>query len=220
MPFDGEALDDRVRKYDAIAESYSSRYVDAEKIFSEQLSLILGWGSPIRPGDSALEFGCADGSLAMALARRGIKTRGVDFSPKMTEVAQKRASEAGIIVEFVTGDVRKYFPNREFDVVIGLMWDFFSFAKPQRQVLRRVLGFTRRKIIVDVNLRRYPLQRAIDDIVSAGFRNVEWRPFFIPQKYRLGLFSGALLRLCAATPLVRDMILRYKFSAVIKAEKP
>ena len=58
------------------------------------------------PDGSVLDLGTGPGSLALGLAKRGRHTVGVDVSPKMIEVARKRAADHGFDdeVEFQVGD--------------------------------------------------------------------------------------------------------------------
>jgi hypothetical protein len=56
-------------KYDLSAETYSSRYVDANAIANRQRELVATWGSPTPPGARILELGCADGFVTAVFAR-------------------------------------------------------------------------------------------------------------------------------------------------------
>ncbi|MEJ3750611.1 class I SAM-dependent methyltransferase [Actinomycetes bacterium KLBMP 9797] len=58
------------------------------------------------PGDPVLDLGTGPGSFALGLASRGRRAIGVDVSPKMVEVARKRAAEEGLdgAVDFHVGD--------------------------------------------------------------------------------------------------------------------
>ncbi len=53
----------------------------------------------------AVDIGCGTGADAVFLAGQGIATTGVDFSAVAIEHARRRASEAGVDVEWVVGDV-------------------------------------------------------------------------------------------------------------------
>jgi demethylmenaquinone methyltransferase/2-methoxy-6-polyprenyl-1,4-benzoquinol methylase len=76
----------------------------------------------------ALDLCCGTGDLTRALARRGAKAVGVDFSDRMLEVALRRrnidtqtSSKAGVLgspPQFVQSDaLRTPFPDRSFDIV-------------------------------------------------------------------------------------------------------
>ncbi|GEN78454.1 methyltransferase domain-containing protein [Actinotalea fermentans] len=74
----------------------------------------------LRPGMSLLDIGCGPGTLTVDLARRVAPGRvlGVDAVAEVLDGARKRASAAGVDVDFVQGDVyRLDVPDDTFDVV-------------------------------------------------------------------------------------------------------
>lgn len=77
----------------------------------------------IKPGDQVLDVGCGTGSLtltAQPYAGPGGKVYGIDASPEMIEVAQKKAFRSGLEVTFEVGLIEKLaFPDATFDVVIS-----------------------------------------------------------------------------------------------------
>jgi len=66
------------------------------------------------PGGPVLDLGTGPGSLALGLAMRGRHAIGVDVSPKMIEVARKRAADEG----FDTGAPRR--PGRTVRGMLGV----------------------------------------------------------------------------------------------------
>lgn len=58
------------------------------------------------PPRRALDLACGTGAAALALARSGAAVVGVDRSPQMLALAQARARDAGLPVEFVEADIR------------------------------------------------------------------------------------------------------------------
>lgn len=77
----------------------------------------------VRPGDSVLDVGCGSGSLtltAKSVAGLTGKVYGIDASPEMIEVAQKKAASSGLGVIFELGLIEELaFPDATFDVVIS-----------------------------------------------------------------------------------------------------
>ncbi len=75
------------------------------------------------PGARALDLCCGTGDIALALARRGAETIGLDFSPRMLEVAESRRSKANrksqiVNLKFLEGDAQQIpFPGDSFDIV-------------------------------------------------------------------------------------------------------
>jgi len=76
--------------------------------------------SGARPGMKALDVCCGTGDLALALARRGAETVGLDFTQSMLEVAatRGRVPASGQPPQFVWGDAQRLpFPDNSFDIV-------------------------------------------------------------------------------------------------------
>lgn len=74
------------------------------------------------PGDRALDLCCGTGDIAFALAGRGARVTGLDFSRQMLEVAEARRQRNPKIgiprPEFIQGDAQKIpFPDGSFDIV-------------------------------------------------------------------------------------------------------
>ncbi len=77
----------------------------------------------IKSGDRALDLCCGTGDIALALARHGADTTGLDFSEKMLEVAAERnaSPNPGPKIPnpaFMQGDAQQLaFPDNSFDIV-------------------------------------------------------------------------------------------------------
>src|SRR5437867_855707 len=78
----------------------------------------------IRPGERALDLCCGTGDVAFALARKGAKVTGLDFSEPMLAVACDRLKaqmpkfEPDGRVKFVCDDAQQIpFPDNSFDLV-------------------------------------------------------------------------------------------------------
>ena len=76
----------------------------------------------VQPGNRALDLCCGTGDLALALARRGAKVTGVDFSPAMLEIAEARRQRNFkppiSNLKFLAGDALQLpFPDASFDIV-------------------------------------------------------------------------------------------------------
>ena len=89
------------------------------------------------PGARALDLCCGTGDIAFALAQQGAETTGLDFSPQMLEVAERRNREKGERRKdsnadstrlapcsllhapvFIQGDAQQIpFPGNSFDIV-------------------------------------------------------------------------------------------------------
>jgi SAM-dependent methyltransferase len=92
-------------------------------------------------GAAVLDAPCGHGRIANRLASRDLRVVGLDGSRRFLEIARERASEAGVSVEYVEGDLRKLSFEGRFDAVVN--W-FTSFGYFDDEGNRRVLeGFHR-----------------------------------------------------------------------------
>ena len=209
----------QISKYDRLAPTYSSRYADPTAVAARQVQLVQRWGRPVGTGGSVLEIGCADGFVTLGLARAGFAVTGVDLSPGMVETAARAVAAAGCAADFRVGDVEQVALERDYDCVLGMMWTFFHYVEDPRPTLRRLADRARVKLLVDVNPRQTSLTTAVRLVREAGFDRVAWRPFLVPQRFRVGRFGLAVLRSLETAPLVRSVPLFSKFVVVLKGER-
>jgi SAM-dependent methyltransferase len=74
-----------------------------------------------RGTQSVLDVGCGTGHHAIEFARWGLSAAGCDISAEMLRLAERNASEAGVIVDFFEAgfaDVDKKAGNQKFDAAI------------------------------------------------------------------------------------------------------
>jgi SAM-dependent methyltransferase len=87
-----------------------------------------------------LDLCCGPGRHAVEFARKGLEVTGVDASPFLLDRARERAREAGVSVEFVTEDMRRFRRPGTFDLACSIFTSFGYFVdeKDDLQVLRNV----------------------------------------------------------------------------------
>ncbi|HET9119407.1 MAG TPA: methyltransferase domain-containing protein [Solirubrobacterales bacterium] len=61
----------------------------------------------------AHEVGCGEGEVSIRVARRGIRVRGTDAFPRVLEEARRRASAAGLEIDFEARPVEELEPERD-----------------------------------------------------------------------------------------------------------
>jgi len=172
----------------------------------------------VQSGDAVLELGCADGFSTAGLANAGLHVTAVDHSAKNLDEAQKRLRGLEASVVFQQLDINHMELDRSFDAVLGLMGTFFRYMADPEATVRMLAAHTRVKLLVDVNPREMPLSAAVAAVRAAGFPRVAWRPFFVPQRYRLSGPAALALGTAEHLPLVRGALLHYKFVVVVKGE--
>ncbi len=151
----------------------------------------------IQPGEAILDVGCGTGDLTMTASRLAGTTRtvvGLDASPEMIAVAQRKATRAAIEIDYRVALIEAIpFPDATFDVVLSsLMMHHLPDHLKQAGLaeIRRVLKPDGRVVIVDMKgsaahrLSHSPLawlhhgvERGIEDIMErmkqSGFQRVE-----------------------------------------------
>jgi SAM-dependent methyltransferase len=68
-------------------------------------------------GGAVLELACGTGQLAVPIATQGLSVVGLDQSRAMLAAAERRAAAAGVVAEFVHGDMRDFTLGREFSLI-------------------------------------------------------------------------------------------------------
>ncbi|OGO61723.1 MAG: hypothetical protein A2032_03210 [Chloroflexi bacterium RBG_19FT_COMBO_49_13] len=73
------------------------------------------------PPGRALDLGCGTGTNAITLARHGWQVTGVDFVSTAIHAARCKAHQAGLQVEFFTGDVTRLdYINFPYDLILDI----------------------------------------------------------------------------------------------------
>lgn len=89
---------------------------------------------------SVLDLCCGPGRHSLEFAQLGFRVTGVDRSPFLLEIARHRASEAGLSIEWVESDMRRFSRSRAFDLACNLFTSFgyFKDEEDDLRVLRNV----------------------------------------------------------------------------------
>lgn len=115
--------DQRAASVNALFAAIATRYDRINDI--QSLGLHRRWKrrmvelANVKPGNLALDVCCGTGDIARALAERGARVTGLDFSKEMLAVAKSReVVNVSASVCYKHGDAMKLpFPNASFDVV-------------------------------------------------------------------------------------------------------
>ena len=87
----------------------------------------------VEDGD-VLDLCCGPGRHSIELARRGFRVTGVDRSSFLLGRARDLASEAGVDVEWVRQDMRRFARDEAFDLVLSMFTSFGYFDDPSDDV--------------------------------------------------------------------------------------
>jgi SAM-dependent methyltransferase len=76
---------------------------------------------------TALDVGCGTGNATVLLAARGARTTGLDPSPRLLQVADARARDAGLAIDFIEGVAEEIpLPSGSVDLVVSVFGVIFS----------------------------------------------------------------------------------------------
>jgi 2-polyprenyl-3-methyl-5-hydroxy-6-metoxy-1,4-benzoquinol methylase len=105
------------------------------------------------------EVGCGEGELAIRLAQRGIAMRGTDAFPQVLEEARRRATAAGVEIDFEATPVEELDPERHGAELIVCCEVLEHLDDPER-ALDVLAGLASPWLIASVP--REPLWRALN----------------------------------------------------------
>jgi SAM-dependent methyltransferase len=86
----------------------------------------------LQPGARLLDLCCERGRIAVELARRGFAVTGLDLSEYLLLIAQERAAQTGVSVEWVQRDMRDLPWTDEFDAVLNI-WTAFGYLETDEE---------------------------------------------------------------------------------------
>jgi len=123
-----DAGEQRAAKVNDLFAGIARRYDLLNDLQSFGLHRLWKWRAvklaAVQPESRALDLCCGTGDIALALARAGAETTGLDFSPQMLEVAESRRQKNSNSqfeirnLKFLQGDAQQLpFPDQSFDIV-------------------------------------------------------------------------------------------------------
>jgi SAM-dependent methyltransferase len=183
-------------------------YADPHAYLAHRGELTVALGPRLESGDTLVDLACGDGGLADYLP--GIRYRGVDSSPEMVESARRRDRDV------VLGDLNDYEPPEP--VAATTCFRAIYYTRDRRAFFERVAGYTRKKLVFDLNPRQYRVDDVRADLLAVGLDRLELRPFFSPQRFVLPGFAESTLHALERTPLA-TLLLRFRFSYLCAASR-
>ncbi|SLM13587.1 conserved hypothetical protein [uncultured spirochete] len=132
--------------FDDFANEYDSWFLTpaGRKVFAFELDLLLN-SLPALSGIHLLEIGIGTGLFAIEFQKRGANVEGIEPSPKMRAIAEKR----GLEVKYGLGEAIPY-PDNSFDVVLAMT--SIEFSKMPERFLQEMVRVTKPSGIVAVGV--------------------------------------------------------------------
>ena len=89
-------------------------------------------------GKRVLDIGCGSGRYSVEMARRGAEVLGIDFSPRMLDLATQAAAAAGVgeRCNFINEDFLTWREPHHFEICLGI--GFFDYVEKPREFLEKV----------------------------------------------------------------------------------
>ncbi len=202
-------------QYRRQAEEWTERqYADAASYLAHRADLVVSLGPRLEPGEEVLDLACGDGGLGELLLARGLHYRGVDSTPEMVAEGSRRLGARAAIE---VADLNDYVPPAP--VAATTVFRAIYYARDRTSFFRHVAGFTRKKLVFDLNPRQYRLDDVLAELRAAGLGRVALRPFFVPQTVALpGPFVAVAEALERSGPLAR-LALRFRFTYLVAASR-
>jgi SAM-dependent methyltransferase len=203
----------KLDQYRGKAAGWSDReYADGRFYLERRAEAIATLGPPLRPGDTVLDLACGDGGLGEHLEARGLLYLGADLMPEMVDAARSRLGAEARIEQ---GDLNTYAPDTMVDATT--LFRSLYYADDRRAFFTRAAGYTRTKLVFDLNPRQYALDDVISDLRVAGFERVATRAFFVPQRVGLPRPALRVLQALETTGPLARLALRFRFTLVVAA---
>lgn len=100
----------------------------------ELLNLIFS-NAELANGSKILDAACGAGRHSIQLAKRGFKVTGFDLSETLLNVAKKSAVEKEEEIEFIKSDIRKFYSEEKFAMIVNLFTSFGYFEEDEENFL-------------------------------------------------------------------------------------
>jgi SAM-dependent methyltransferase len=121
-------------KYDDQAPHYARGGLEVKPALLERVR------EHVSPGGRVLVVGSGAGTECIALARRGYRVTGIDFAPRMIDMARAAAADADVDVTLVRADVRSWRPEPSSLDLVLFTYDVYSFLPGSESRVRVLRG--------------------------------------------------------------------------------
>ena len=145
---------------------------DAEKLIRLILNVIT-----LKKKSKVLDAACGTGRHSIILAKKGFDVTAFDLSKTLLNIGKSKAEELGLSINFINADIRKFFLDIQFSLIVNLFTSFgyfetdkenYSFVKNAFTMLQKdgwyVLDFLN-KTYVEKNLIPYSEKKVNSKVI-------------------------------------------------------
>ncbi|MCX7611293.1 MAG: class I SAM-dependent methyltransferase [Ignavibacterium sp.] len=104
--------------------------IDAERHINFILSKV-----DLKPKSKVLDMACGAGRHSILLAKKGYELTGIDLSENLLSEARRIAESEKLNIKFVKADIRNFYTDEKFDLVLNLFTSFGYFEKDEENFL-------------------------------------------------------------------------------------
>jgi len=133
-------------------------------------------------GGKVLDLFSGVGRHSIELAKRGYKPIGIEYNKEYLNIAQSRATENNVAVEFLHGDVRKVDYGSDFDATIIMYQSYGYFSDEDDENILSKIYFALRKngrFLIEILNRNWLLKNFVaqEESLFNGIKITEERDF-------------------------------------------
>ncbi len=80
---------------------------------------------------TVLDMACGTGRHAIIFAKNGFNVTAVDLSENLLQLGKENAERAGVKIEFIQSDIREFYSDTKFDLVLNLFTSIGYFERDE-----------------------------------------------------------------------------------------
>jgi 2-polyprenyl-3-methyl-5-hydroxy-6-metoxy-1,4-benzoquinol methylase len=158
-----EVLFKQYKDYDS--ESYTKGTIGEVDFFEQEVSF--------NKSTKILDVGCGTGRHSLELARRGYDVLGFDLSNEQLQQAREKASNAGVLVDFLQCDARDFNFQGKYNLAIMICEGAFPLMESDEmnfKILQNVFASlsSKGKFIFTTLNGLFPLYHSVKDFVNSN----------------------------------------------------
>lgn len=117
-----------MQSYESLAEWFE--YLNDDCGYENWSQYFIHGLAALGAGKRGLELGCGSGAFSRALTKNGYTMSGADISDAMLSKAARLAGEAGLSIEYIHADARKFKTPNKYDFILAPN-DCYNYLAPK-----------------------------------------------------------------------------------------